>query len=79
MDGLIEAIAFVGILYALVEMQQQALNARVRVDVDPVALRQDVVILSGVGFPSGRCVTGLWVMLRIYAWRVQKGNELKIF
>ena len=48
-------------------MQQQARNARVRINVDPVALRQDVVILSCADFPGGRCVTGLWIMLRIYA------------
>ncbi len=29
--------------------------------------RQDLVILSDAGFPDGGCVTGLWVMLRIYA------------
>jgi hypothetical protein len=36
------------------------------VDVDPVALRQDLVILSDADFPDGGCVTGLRVMLRIY-------------
>jgi hypothetical protein len=55
------------ILHAIVEVQQQTRNARVRVDVDPVALRQNLVILSDAGSPGGRCVTGLGVVLRIYA------------
>jgi hypothetical protein len=39
LDGLVDTITFMRILNAIVEVQQQAHNARVRVDVDPVALR----------------------------------------
>ena len=66
LDGLVDTITFMRILNAIVEVRQQAHNARVRVDVDPVALRQDLVILSDPDFPDGGCVTGLRVMLRIY-------------
>ncbi len=59
LDGLVDTIRFMHILNAIVEVQQQAHNARVRVDVDPVALRQDLVILSDASFPGGGCVTGL--------------------
>jgi hypothetical protein len=39
-------------------MQQQARNARVRIYVDPVALRQDVVIQSGWGDLFGQKIPG---------------------
>ena len=45
------------ILHSIVEVQQQARNVRVRLNVDPVALRQDLVILYDPGFPGGRYVT----------------------
>ena len=57
LDGLVDTITFMRILNALVEVQQQARNARVRVDVVPVALRQDLVILYDAGFPGGGYVT----------------------
>jgi hypothetical protein len=60
LDGLIDTITFMCILNAIVEVQQQTRNSLVRVDVDPVPLRQDLVILSDAGFPDGGCVTGLW-------------------
>lgn len=66
LDGLVKTLTFVRILHAIVEVQQQARNVRVRVDVDPVALRQNLVILSDTGSPDGGCVTGLRVVLRIY-------------
>jgi hypothetical protein len=53
LDSLVETITLVGILHALVEVQEQARNARVRVDVDPVALRQNLVVLSNAGSPGG--------------------------
>jgi hypothetical protein len=65
LDDLVETITFMRILHAIVEVKQQARNARVRVDVDPVVLRQNLVILSGADSPGGGCVTGLRVVLRI--------------
>jgi len=43
LDGLVDSITFMRILNAVVEVQQQARNARVCVDVVPVPLLQDLV------------------------------------
>jgi hypothetical protein len=66
LDSLVETITLTRVLHAIVEVQQQTRNARVRVDVDPVALRQNLVVLSNAGSPGGRCVTGLRVVLCFY-------------
>ena len=53
LDRLVETITLMRVLHALVKVQQQSRNARVRVDVDPVALRQNLVVLSNAGSPGG--------------------------
>jgi hypothetical protein len=56
---LVDSITFMCILNVVVEVQQQARNTRVRVDVVPVPFLQDFVILYDVGFPGGGYVTSL--------------------
>ncbi len=52
-NSLVDSLTIVRILNAIVEVQPQERNARVRVDVVPVALQQDFVIFDNVGFPGG--------------------------
>ena len=50
---LVDSITLVRILNAIVKVQQQVRNARVRVDMVPVPLQEDFVIFDDVGFPGG--------------------------
>jgi len=52
-NGLVDSMTFLCILNKFVEVQQQARNAQVRVDVVPVRHLQDLVIFDDVGFPGG--------------------------
>ncbi len=52
-NDLFDNITLVCILNAIVKVQQQTRNARVRVDMVPFPLQEDLVIFDDVGFPDG--------------------------